>query len=108
MGDQPYRKTCPELPGPNDAPQAAAIQSPAGAGRGHRQSRLRLRLKRRGQRLPLPSDTTPARKTLAPAPVQEGDPVKPVGAEDRARIEPAPVPPVSPVPPASGNRKEIP
>jgi hypothetical protein len=27
MGDEPYRKTCPELPGPDDAPQATATQS---------------------------------------------------------------------------------
>jgi hypothetical protein len=33
MGDEPYRKTCPDLPGPDDAPQAAALQSPPGAGK---------------------------------------------------------------------------
>jgi hypothetical protein len=33
MGGLPYRKTCPELPGPDHAPQAAAIQSEAGAGK---------------------------------------------------------------------------
>ena len=33
MGDLPYRKTCPDLPGPDDAPQAAALQSPPGAGK---------------------------------------------------------------------------
>jgi len=32
MGDQPYRKTCLDLPGPDDVPQAAAIQAPPGAG----------------------------------------------------------------------------
>ncbi|MCA1852935.1 MAG: hypothetical protein LC647_11205, partial [Beggiatoa sp.] len=33
LGDQSYRKTCPDLPGPDDAPQAAAIQSSPGAGK---------------------------------------------------------------------------
>ena len=59
LSDQPYRKTCPDLPGPDDAPQAAAIQSSPDAGRRHRQSRLRLRRERRGQRLPLPQSYNP-------------------------------------------------
>ncbi len=33
MGDLPYRKTCPDLPGPDEAPQAAAIESSPGAGK---------------------------------------------------------------------------
>jgi hypothetical protein len=33
MGDLPYRKTCPDLPGPDDAPKVAAIQAPPGAGK---------------------------------------------------------------------------
>jgi WD40 repeat protein len=32
LSDQPYRKTCPDLPDPDDAPQAAGIQSPPDAG----------------------------------------------------------------------------
>jgi WD40 repeat protein len=31
QGDLPYRNTCSDLPGPDDAPQAAAIQSSSGA-----------------------------------------------------------------------------
>jgi WD40 repeat protein len=33
IGDQQYHKTCPDLPGPDDTPQAAAIQSSPGAGK---------------------------------------------------------------------------
>jgi hypothetical protein len=108
MGDQPYRKRpariCRALTTPRKRRPSSPRRAPA---RRHRQSRLRLRLKRRGQRLPLPQSLQPqSEKPTAPAPRQEGDPVKPVDAEDRARIGPTPVQPVSPVPPASGNRKK--
>ena len=33
LRDQPYRKTCPDLPGPDDPPQAAALQSSPAAGK---------------------------------------------------------------------------
>jgi len=42
LGDTPYRKTCPDLPGPDDSPQAAAIQPRRAPARRHQRSRLRL------------------------------------------------------------------
>ena len=107
MGDQPYRKTCPDLPGPDDAPQAAAIQSSPGAGKAPSAESASAPTEAPGPAVTAPPVIQPQpEKPTAPAPVQEGDPVKPVDAEDRARIGPTPVQPVSPVPPASGNRKE--
>jgi hypothetical protein len=38
MGDLLYRKTCPELPGPDDAPQAAAVQSSPSPAKAHSES----------------------------------------------------------------------
>ena len=86
MGDEPYRETCPDLPGPDDAPKAAAIQSSSDAGKAP--SALSP------TEAPGPAVTAPpviqSDKPTAPAPVQEGDPVQPVDAEDRAGIGSAP------------------
>ena len=107
MGDQPYRKTCPDLPGPDDAPQAVAIQASPGAGKAPSTESPSAPTEAPGPAVTAPPVIQPQpEQPTAPAPVQEGDPVKPVDADDRARIGPTPVQPVSPVPPASGNRKE--
>jgi hypothetical protein len=101
MGDQPYRKTCPDLPGPDDAPQAAAaIQGPPATGQAPAAELASAPTEAPGPAVTVPPVTQlQPEKPTAPAPVQQGDPVKPV--EDRARIGPTPVQPVSPVPPAS-------
>jgi len=98
LSDQPYHRTCPDLPGPDDAPQAAAIQAPPGAGKAS--SAESASTEAAGPAVTaLPIIQPQPEKPTAPATVQEGDPVKPVGADDRARIGPTPVQPVSPVPP---------
>jgi hypothetical protein len=107
LSDQPYHRTYPDLPGPDDAPQAAAIQAPPGTGKAPSAESASAPTE-----VPAPAVTAPPviqpqrEKPTAPAPVQKSDPVKPVDVEDRARIGPTPVQPSSPVPPTSGNRKE--
>ena len=106
LSDQPYHKTCPDLPGPDDAPQARPQSSPD-AGKAPSAESASAPTEASGPAVTAPPATQPQpEQPTAPAPVQEGDPVKPVDAEDRARIGPTPVQPVSPVPPGSGNRKE--
>jgi len=87
QGNLPHRKTCPDLSGPDDDPQTAAIQSPPGASKA-------------------PSAESASAPTEAPGPAVTAPPVIPSRPDGRARIGPTPVQPVSPVPPASGNRKE--
>ena len=100
---EPYKATCT----PDDAPQAAAIQSSPGAGKASsaESASAPTEAPRPGVTAP-PAIQPQPEKPTAPAPVQEGDPVKPMDADDRARIGPTPVQTVSPVPRVSGDRKE--
>ncbi|MDQ3564278.1 MAG: hypothetical protein M3436_09100 [Pseudomonadota bacterium] len=86
LSDQPYRKTCPDLPGPDDAPQAAAIQAPPGDGKAPSAESASAPTEAPGPAVTAPPVMQPQPdKPTAPAPVQEGDPVKPVDAGDRER-----------------------
>ncbi len=78
MGDLAYRKTCPELPGPDDAPQAAALQSSPGPAKAPSAESASSPTEAPGPAVTAPPVTQPQpEKPTAPAPVQEGDPVKP-------------------------------
>jgi WD40 repeat protein len=78
MGDLPYRKTCPDLPAP-DPPQAAAIQSSPGAAKTPSAESASAPTEAPGPPVTVPPVIQPQpEKSSAPAPVQEGDPVKPV------------------------------
>ena len=78
MGDQPYHKTCPDLPGPDDAPQAAAIQSSPDAGKAPSAESASAPTEAPGPAVTAPPVIQPQpEQPTAPAPVQEGDPVKP-------------------------------
>jgi hypothetical protein len=87
MGDQPYRKTCPDLPDPADAPKVAALLPPPDAGKAPSAESAPAPTEAPGPAVTAPPIIPPQpEKPKAPAPVQEGAPVKPVDAEDRARI----------------------
>ena len=79
MGDQPYRKTCPDLPGPDDAPQAAALQSPPGPAKAPSAEPALAPTEAPGSAVTAPPVIrAQPEKPTAPAPVQEGDPANPV------------------------------
>ncbi len=106
MGDEPYRKTCPDLPGRDDAPRAATLQPSPSAGKAPSAESASAPTEAPGPTVTAPPVIQPQpEKPTAPAPVRKTIPSS-VDAEDRARTGPTPVQPVSPVPPASGNLKE--
>ena len=74
LSDQPYRKTCPELPGSDDAPQAAAIQSSPGAGKASLAESASAPTEAPGPAVTAPPQSyhPSPEKPTAPAPVQEG------------------------------------
>jgi dipeptidyl aminopeptidase/acylaminoacyl peptidase len=63
IGDQHYHKTCPDLPGPDGAPQAAALQSPPGAGKAPSAESASAPTEAPGPAVTAPPVIPPARET---------------------------------------------
>jgi hypothetical protein len=71
MGDLLYRKTCPDLPRPDDAPQAVALQSPPGAGKASSAESASAPSEAPGPAAPAPPEIPPqSAQPTGPAPVQ--------------------------------------
>ena len=71
LGDTPYRMTCLDLPGPDDAPQASALQPPPGAGKAPSAEPASTPTKAPGPAVTAPPAIQPQpEQPTAPAPVQ--------------------------------------
>jgi hypothetical protein len=86
MGAQPYRKTCPDLPAPDDARSAVAIQPPQSAGKSPNTEPAPTTSWEPKSEITAPPDAAqlPFEKPAATAPVQKDDHVKLMETKDDA------------------------